>query len=82
MKSTQEKKILDLINTIETVHECIKNKQYIDELVSIKNNSIKLEDYLDVYPDKNLDSSYYKLFGYDDEDIFEIDYQFLIENIY
>ena len=82
MKSIPEKKILNLINTIETVFECIKNKQYIDELVSIKNNSIKLEDYLDVYPDKNLDSSYYKLFGYDDEDIFEIDYQFMIENIY
>ena len=82
MKSTPEKKILNLINTIETVHECIKNKECIDELISIKNNSIKLEDYLDAYPDKNLDSSYYKLFGYDDEDIFELDYQFMIDNIY
>lgn len=82
MKSTLEMNILNLINDIETIFECIKNKEYIDELVSIKNNSIKLEDYLDAYPDKNLDSSLYKLFGYDDEDIFELDYKFMIENIY
>jgi len=64
-------------------------KKLIQNIENIKINKfnkiqsfIKLEDYLDVYPDKKLDSSLYKIFGYDDEDIFELDYQFMIENIY
>jgi len=41
-----------------------------------------LENYLDLTKDKNLDSSLYQLFGYDDEEIFEMDYEFLINNVY
>jgi hypothetical protein len=82
MKSPLENKILNLINDIETISECIKNKQYIDDLISSKKNRISLEKYLDAYPDKNLDSSLYQLFGYDDECIFRYTYEFMINNLY
>lgn len=66
--------------------QVIEIKQLIQNIESFKINKIKsfikLEDYLDVYPDKKLDSSLYQLFGYDDEDIFILDYEFMIENIY
>jgi len=54
------------------------------QLNQIKKNTdhIRLEDYLDITKDKNLDNEFYSLFGYDDEDIFEIDYEFMINNIY
>lgn len=77
-KTTLENEILTLINQIKTVSECIKNKEYVDALISRKKKRISLEKYLDVFQDKNLDSSLYELFGYNDAEIFEMDYQFII----
>ena len=45
----------------------------------------KLEDYLDKINNKEIDDSIfnkYKDFDYEDEDIFQIDLEFLLNNIY
>lgn len=67
-------------NQIKTLIEIIEN--YKIPKINIISNHIRLEDYLDITKDKNLDYRYYSLFGYDDEEIFELDYEFMINNIY
>ena len=44
-----------------------------------------LEDYLDNYENKELSSSIYKMykdFGYEDEELYQIDLEFMLNNIY
>jgi len=67
-------------NQIKTLIQIIKNTN-ITEVKKIT-NFITLEQYLDATKDKKLDSSLFEIFGYDDEDIFILDYNFLINNIY
>ena len=72
-------------NQIKTLIEIIENTKF--NKIEKNNDHIKLEDYLDITKDskvKNLDYKFYSLFGYDDDDeeIFELDYEFMINNIY
>jgi len=67
-------------NQIKTLIQIIKNTN-ITEVKKIT-NFITLEQYLDATKDKKLDSQLFEIFGYDDEDIFILDYNFLINNIY
>jgi hypothetical protein len=68
-----ENQIINLIQNIENTE--IKKFQPIEKLMT-------LENYMDLTNDKNLDLSLYKLFGYDDDEIFEMDYKFMIDCIY
>jgi hypothetical protein len=67
----------EIINLIQNINKYdFKIKQYkLEKLMS-------LEDYLTITYDRNLNSSLYELFNYDDEEIFYLDYDFMIENIF
>ena len=66
-------------NQIKTLIQIIENTK-INKINT--NDFIKLETYLDITKDKDLDYKFSSLFGYDDEEIFELDYEFMINNIY
>ena len=68
-------------NQIKTLIQIIENTK-INKINTISNDFIKLETYLDITKDKDLDYKFSSLFGYDDEEIFELDYEFMINNIY
>jgi len=67
-------------NQIKTLIEIIENTKF--NKINIISETLSLEQYLDITKDKNLDYKFYKEFGYDDEEIFELDYEFMINNIY
>jgi hypothetical protein len=66
-------------NEIINLIEIVKNTQI--KKIEVK-QIMTLERYMDATRDKKLNTSLFEFFGYDDEEIFELDYNFLIKNIY